>query len=726
VVSFAQIVACYPIRRPMQSCPQCHSEVDSGLQFCPVDGADLSGAPDPLIGTVLGERYELERRIGEGGMGKVYLGRDRETGDPVAVKLLHSEMLNLGQAVKRFRREGAAAGKLDHPHVVKMRDSGQTADGALFLVMEYVEGRALGDVLHEEGPLPPARVIRIARQVLEALDAAHGEGVVHRDLKPDNIMLCEVGSDHDFAKILDFGIAKILNEETPDALTRTGMVFGTPEYMSPEQGVGQKIDHRADLYAAGVVFYEMLCGRRPFEGDDKIAVIAQHISVVPPPPSQRVEGRTISIPPALEGAIMTAMQKKPGERFQTASDFLHAVELAERSLASWTPPARTQLETLSDTLPASALPPGTALSATAGRRAARRPRSIAPTTLEPALRSARLWLRSTWARVPAGRRPWVFGGLGATVMLALVIAIGSGGGEKARPPDDDPAATGADRPDPVATKGTAGTPAAKPRPAAPPDAARPGLDLPFGALRAELSWNPLEWVEPATPAETAARDALRADQPDAALDALAATPPGTPAGHYLRGRALAMKADWAGAKTELVQAFALAPGLRRDRALIERAIGVACGPTPSAAPARAVLEAIGKEAASLEVKGMLEADDATERLAATAAKLKAEKKKLDPADAKLLSDARKKRKTLRKLVEKADPSYDLSRIWVSELRDTKDCDGRAALIRSIRAARVADALPVLEDIQKEGTSLFSGNFCLRGLLPATIKELKGG
>ncbi|HEV8324781.1 MAG TPA: serine/threonine-protein kinase [Myxococcota bacterium] len=742
----------------MQSCPQCHSQVDSGLRFCPVDGVELTPA-DKLEGALLGERYRLERRIGEGGMGMVYRGVDQANGENVAVKLLHSEMLNLDQAVRRFRREGTAGGKLDHPHVVRVLDSGQAPDGALFLVMEFVEGESLAGVIHDCGPMDPARVVRIARQVLEALAAAHAEGVIHRDLKPDNIMLCEVDGQPDFAKILDFGIAKVLNDESQDNLTRTGMVFGTPEYMSPEQGVGQKVDHRADLYAAGVVFYQMLCGKRPFEGSDKIAIIAQHISVMPPPPSQRLDGVRLDIPAALEGAVMTALQKKPAERFQTAGDFLSALDLAARAIAATTRAAEAG-GVGSTTVPdgGGRRRAGTRLGAGAGanetvvepdrlrRGAGRAGRS--DTTLErfstagqkglavmgAALRGAAGWVKDgppgdAVRRIPPDRRPWVLAAAGAAGLTVLTLGLWGLGGSGANSPraggDDPPPASGNDAtgaPGGAGAGTDTGKGDAKDTPRSPFDKLKPGGMLPTFAHAGD----PLADLEVDSPAEHKALDAMRAGSADAVLDALAGAPPDTPAVHYLRGRALAKKGDWAAAKPELLQAFTLAPKLKKDRELVEHAIVIAVGGSPAAAPARDVLEAIGKDGATWMAKAMFEAHAEAERLDDTAASLKLVKKKLTPADQKLLSDARKKRKMLRKVLEKTAPdAVDLRRIWIGELRGTFDCDGRAALIKNIRKAKLSDALPVLEDIQKEGTSLFSGNFCLRGLLPATIKELKG-
>ena len=214
---------------------------------------------DALLGTILAGRYRIEQLLGSGGMGAVYRAEHVHMRKAVAVKVLHREMTAFPEVVARFEREAVAAGRIDHPHVVSASDFGQLEDGSFYLALEFAEGHSLAKLVHTEGALQPERALRIARQIAEALQAAHGVGIVHRDLKPENVMLVVKDSDPDYVKVLDFGIAKIKVEGAAEqpALTQIGTVFGTPEYMSPEQARGEPADARADLYTVGVILYEM-------------------------------------------------------------------------------------------------------------------------------------------------------------------------------------------------------------------------------------------------------------------------------------------------------------------------------------------------------------------------------------------------------------------------------------------------------------------------------------
>jgi len=320
----------------MPSCLSCAFDLPDGLQFCPRCGATLG---DPLIGSVLGDRYRVVSRIGMGGMGAVYLAQHITLKRDLAVKVLLPEFGGKEEFVRRFEREAESASRLAHPHIIAVTDFGRTADGLLFLVMEYLDGRSLSSLIRE-GPLPVTRAVTIVRQMLAALNRAHAAGIVHRDLKPDNIMLIDREGQHDFVKILDFGIAKVTEPEPGrEALTQAGVVFGTPEYLSPEQALGDKIDARADLYATGVMLFEMLTGRRPFESEDKVRIISMHLSH--PVPRMRAVRPEADVPPALEDVVMQALEKERENRFASASAFLTALEEAERLTAEgrdFTPP----------------------------------------------------------------------------------------------------------------------------------------------------------------------------------------------------------------------------------------------------------------------------------------------------------------------------------------------------------------------------------------------------
>jgi tRNA A-37 threonylcarbamoyl transferase component Bud32 len=283
---------------------------------------------DPLVGTLIGDRYRVLAPLGRGGMGTVYRVEHLMMKKELALKLLHPELGRLDEVAKRFEREAEAAARLDHPNIITVTDFGRTPDGMLFLVMELLSGPSLGQVLRPDGehgqPLPSERAIHIMKQVLRALELAHASGIIHRDLKPENIVLIERDGDPDFVKLLDFGIAKITHgQSATESLTQAGVVFGTPEYLSPEQAMGEEADGRADLYAAGVLFYEMLTGRRPFIAASKVEVLSMHLTREPDPMHKVAPDAQIA--PALERVVEQAMAKKRAERFPTAGAFLAAL-----------------------------------------------------------------------------------------------------------------------------------------------------------------------------------------------------------------------------------------------------------------------------------------------------------------------------------------------------------------------------------------------------------------
>jgi serine/threonine-protein kinase len=278
---------------------------------------------DPKLGTTVAERYRLDERLGAGGMGVVYKGEEVPDGKRVAVKFLHEAFAGVPDLVKRFHREVAAMSRVRHENLVTVVDSGVAA-GVPYLVMEFLAGKALAEVL-ERGALPPARAVRLAKQVLAGVAAAHEAGVVHRDLKPDNILLVGSGED-ECVKILDFGLAKMVHGSEAGAtqLTNTGFALGTPAYMAPEQARGTLTDHRADLYAVGVILYHMVVGRKPFVADSPMAVMRMHMDDAPQAPRQAAPDVNIST--ALERVILRAMQKDAAARWQDAASFMRALD----------------------------------------------------------------------------------------------------------------------------------------------------------------------------------------------------------------------------------------------------------------------------------------------------------------------------------------------------------------------------------------------------------------
>lgn len=293
-------------------CPTCTARYPADFRVCPRDATPLEDAPsdeDPLVGHLLDGSYEVLRVIGEGGMGRVYEARHtRLHTKRFAVKLLHQELARQPDVVTRFQREAEAASVLTHPNVVGVYDVNTSADGRPYIVAELLQGEELGGYLDRVGRLGASEAVRVVRQVCRALGAAHAHGIVHRDVKPENVFLAGPSAT---VKVLDFGISKVA--ETNDGLTKTGTVMGTPDYMAPEQARGDRVDARADIYAVGAILYRALTGRKPFEGTDPMAILTAVLTQEPERPSV-VEP---SIALALELIVQRTMAKNPGERYPT-------------------------------------------------------------------------------------------------------------------------------------------------------------------------------------------------------------------------------------------------------------------------------------------------------------------------------------------------------------------------------------------------------------------------
>jgi serine/threonine-protein kinase len=282
---------------------------------------------DSLIGATLAGRYRVEARVGSGAMGAVYRAEHAVLGRRVALKILNRDRLVGGDTVQRFRREAQALSALHHPNTVRVFDFGASDEGMLYLAMELLEGEALTDRIVREGPLPVQEAIDIIQQVLRSIGEAHAQGLVHRDLKPDNVFLARVQhAPTPIVKVLDFGIAKAIEgERAIDQFeTLDGTVFGTPRYMSPEQAAGKPLDLRSDLYSVGIMLYELLSGHPPFVDNDAVVVMARHIREEPAPVCRAAPTRPI--PPCLEVCLSQALAKRPAARFQTAEAFESALQ----------------------------------------------------------------------------------------------------------------------------------------------------------------------------------------------------------------------------------------------------------------------------------------------------------------------------------------------------------------------------------------------------------------
>lgn len=286
-----------------------------------------SNTMDPLIGRVLLERYEVLRRIGSGGMGAVYVGRQLAIGREVALKILRQDLMGHGMVRERFRREAEIIGRLRHPNTIQLIDYGESEDGLAVMVMELLVGQPLSDRLKQFGPMPLSEVLEIGEELASSLAEAHALGLVHRDLKPANIFLVEVtGKFH--AKVLDFGIARMLDEEA-SRITSTGQVFGTPRYMSPEQGLATKdVDHRSDLYSLGLILFECLAGQPPFSAQTSLQYLSAHATMPPPKLGEAVHG----VPRSLEALVDRLLAKDPNERPASATEVEEGLAAIRRGL----------------------------------------------------------------------------------------------------------------------------------------------------------------------------------------------------------------------------------------------------------------------------------------------------------------------------------------------------------------------------------------------------------
>ncbi len=287
---------------------------------------------DPFLDrTILAGQFHIQKKIGTGGMGSVYQALQVDMNRSVAIKILHPKLASRKDLASRFRREARAMSQLTHPNTVKVfmygqLEEGSVGGGSLFMVMEYLEGRNLNRAVKREGPLTLPKAAALLIQVCGALQEAHNMGIVHRDLKPENIFLCKQGQITDYPKVLDFGLAKVTERQMRPGsiqLTQEGMVFGTPEFMSPEQAQGKTLDARSDIYSLAIILYEALTGKLPFEARSPMEYIQKHVVEAPIPINERVPDK--QFPPALWDALSRAMAKSPDARYQSAIEFAQAL-----------------------------------------------------------------------------------------------------------------------------------------------------------------------------------------------------------------------------------------------------------------------------------------------------------------------------------------------------------------------------------------------------------------
>jgi serine/threonine-protein kinase len=447
-------VALNPESRVTQSkiCPRCSDAYDDNVDFCAKDGTRLirSGQSADLVGTVIAERYRIESRLGEGGMGQVYLGEHVRMRRKSAIKIMRSALMNEPEALQRFTREAENASQLSHPNIAAIFDFGDTGDGMVYLAMEYVDGGSLDDLLHAEA-LHPDVAADIIGQAADGLQAAHDKNMLHRDIKPDNIMLSRRHDGTYLVKLVDFGIARTYGV-SDQKVTRTGFAVGTPQYMSPEQLAGEGLDPRSDQYALALVAYLALTGKPAFSGESTKESLIQRLTSRPQ--ALRDAREDVEWPETLQDVFNRALSPEPADRYDTVIAFAEELMMA---ISTMTPSQTAELYRRAlDVRTASlvARTPGSAVSLSSGERTSvsREPPATASTTGATATVGD--------ATPPKARWPYVVGGV-AAVSVALTLWAVNRDAPVPVPASDSPAAAATVMTDSAATVAVATSSAPK-------------------------------------------------------------------------------------------------------------------------------------------------------------------------------------------------------------------------------------------------------------------------
>ncbi len=654
-------------------------------------------AGEPKVGDILDSRYRITGLLGTGGMGSVYRAEHVTIRRPVAIKVLHPNLAEDPDYAKRFEREAFVTGRTDHPNCVTVSDFGPLEGGGFYLVMELVDGVLLADVLDEVERMPPRRALHIARHILRGLGHAHGNGIVHRDVKPANVILLKQDNDEDFAKILDFGIAKLVDaaavhDPANNQLTRVGTTVGTPTYVAPEQAVGGMVDARSDLYSVSIMLYEMIAGRPPFQDEDTVRVLAKHLSAPVPPMAELVPGVLVS--PAVEDLIRKGLSKAKAERYPSAAAYISEIDsLFARHLVDGLGPSdssgRPMAVSFADSGLALATPvPGPpipmavpAISMSGPIDAASGPHSGPNLSRQSSLAEPRAQTATSLVGLPSpGRRKLaVIGGLVAVVVVIALITSGGGGRGSAKgKPSSKTAAAGSGKSGILAS---AGKEAATPRSAFDDDERRKVLS------QAD------DLIEKKHPGQAIALIKKQIGDVD-----------GDPAAQVILGHAYmadgrpleGLKAYWRVIESEKK----LALGSEKLRRNVESLLG-----------ARDSSAAI----AALDLLAGLDDDEAQEKIAAVAS-----------------SDQRNAvRLRARKLADEKGYGEKVDRVksYVLDLLQFKSCQERATAIPVLRQLGDKRAIPALERARgkrRRGFLIFGGgsaNKCMIAALDEAIAHL---